>query len=561
MKKVLASISLTSILLVVAIMFLSARVCADDAGNIGDAGKLWNYTITVDDPTIDVAAGKPTRPSTCSLWLPDGVKRVRALFLFTTYGCWNNFATDPQIRDLARDLQCGIVLSEFYPLVDKNAKDATQMLTILQTLATRSGHPEVANAPLFIFSHSNSTPGMAKFASLVPTRIAGWVAMKSAQGEQFEQPELYRIPGMVISGEEDTSYFQNQLETVRKLRREHGALMHMLVEAGGGHWPKGELTGPTYQIVMAFLKNVFYLRVPADGDATLAPIKLNEVVEADGWLGQNVVGKRIPDGGPGKWKWEQPTDVKRLLEIAPYADYPCDARDASWLPTADYARKWQEYCHTVAVKDWASLPPGTVEAWNANRHLPAIDGLESTLLATQVKRLAAGSDTKAVVDELRRLSAANDNPDKSAEATRILGVLDQLGGERLAQAKRLEATHPPCALAAYVAVVHHFDGFAVAEAAREHVIAKDLQREVMAWAALDRLIQLDSMLVAVAGTQPRADDVRFATANKEILNELDSSGNDLLREFANTVAAKEARAMLTRLAIPVPIEKADNVAL
>ncbi len=555
MKKVLASISLTSILLVVAVMFLSARVCA------GDAGMLWNDTITVDGPTIGEATGKPPIPSTCSLWLPDGVKRVRALFLFTTYGCWGDFAAGPQIRDLARDLQCGVVLSEFYPLVDKDAKDATQMLTILQTLAARSGHPEVANAPLFVFSHSNSTPGMAKFASLAPTRIVGWVAMKSAYGEQFAQPELYRIPGMVVSGEADTSYFQNQLETVRKLRREHGALMHMLVEADGGHWPEGGLTGPTYQIVMAFLKNVFYLRVPADSDATLAPIKLNEVVEADGWLGQNVVGKRIPDGGPGKWKWEQPTDVKRLLEIAPYADFPGDARNASWLPSADYARKWQEYCHTVAVKDWASLPPGTVEVRNANRRLPAIDGLDSTLLASQVKRLAAGSDTQAVIAELRHLAAANDNPDKSAEATRILDVLDQLGAERLAQAKRLEATHPPSAFAAYVAVVHRFDGFAVAKAARERVIAKDLQREVMAWAALDRLIQLDGILVAVAGTQPRADDVRFAGANKEILNEIDGAGNDLLREFADTVAAKAARAMLTRLAIPVPTEKTEKAAL
>ena len=38
-----------------------------------------------------------------------------------------------------------------------------------------------------------------------------------------------------------------------------------------------------------------------------------EITEAEGWLGQNVAGKRVPTGTD--WKWEQPTDVKRLLGV------------------------------------------------------------------------------------------------------------------------------------------------------------------------------------------------------------------------------------------------------
>ena len=41
------------------------------AGRV-DAGDQWNTTITVNS-----ADGKP---SACHLWLPDGVKRIRAIF-------------------------------------------------------------------------------------------------------------------------------------------------------------------------------------------------------------------------------------------------------------------------------------------------------------------------------------------------------------------------------------------------------------------------------------------------------------------------------------------------
>ncbi|HEX3135200.1 MAG TPA: hypothetical protein VHX44_16665 [Planctomycetota bacterium] len=511
-----------------------------------DAGEQWTATISV-----NTADGKP---SACHLWLPDGAKRIRAIFLFTSYGSFGGFAAGPQIRELGRDLECGVVLSEDR-LPDK---DPAPMLANLQTLATRSAHPEVAYAPLFVFGHSNSTYDMGRFAALVPTRIAGWVAMKSAFGLQFSEPELYRIPGMVVSGEADQEYFGDQPATVLKLRREHGALVHMLIEAGGPHWPND----PTFEIMMAFLKNVFYLRVPSDGDATLAPIKLVEVAEAEGWLGQSVAGKRVPIGG--KWMWEQPTDVKRLLEIAPFADFPGDAKDASWLPSADYARKWQEYCHTVALKDWARLPPGTVEAWSAKRRPPVIDGLESTLLAAQVKRLAAATGAKPVIEELRKLAAGTDKPDEAAEATRVLGVLEKLSGDRLTQAKRLEATHPPSAVVAYQAVVKRFDGLAAADSARERLKAKDLKREVTAWATLDRLIQLDGSLVAVDGATRSATDQHFAAANSKRLLEIHQTGNGMLREFADTLAAKEVLALLTRLGIPVAgekvAEKAGNTA-
>lgn len=503
---------------------------------VGAEGEPWTSTLTVPPREAGTSGER-------HLWLPKGVTRIRAVFLFTSHGSFRGFSASKEIQALSRELQCGIVLSE-----DPHP-DPEPMLEVLETFAARSGHPEIANAPLFLFGHSNSSRDIGRFATRVPERVAGWVAMKSAYGEQFSVPELYSIPGMVVSGNEDHSYFSDQLATVRKLRREHGALMHMLIEADGPHWP----VESTFEIMMAFLKNVFYLRVPYDGDATLAPVQLTHLAEKDGWLGQNVAGKRVKNGTD--WKWEQPTDVKRLLEIAPFAEYPADAKDASWFPNADYARKWQEYCHTVKVTDWGSLPPGTVESWKSKRRPPTIDGVESTLFAVQVKRLASGQGGKAVIKELQTVADDSTKSAEATEATRILGLLTKQGDERLTQAKRLEKTHPPSALVAYQALAKRFDGLAVSEIARERMKAKDFKQEVLAWNALERLILIDDSLITVDGAKRHVEDQTFVSANAKRLQELHGVGNGILRQYGETQAASEAKELLARLGIPVAARK------
>ena len=51
----------------------------------------------------------------------------------------------------------------------------------------------------------------------------GQTVFKSAFGGQFNYRELAPVPGMVVSGEKDASYFQDQLATVKKIVTELGA--------------------------------------------------------------------------------------------------------------------------------------------------------------------------------------------------------------------------------------------------------------------------------------------------------------------------------------------------
>lgn len=292
------------------------------------------------------------------MWLPKDTAAIKGLLVFPYHGTGEQWSESPEVQDLAKELSCGIVaFDQLGKLPDgtqlgfpgNQTSPDTRLLDTFAELAKLSGHREVVNAPLCLFGHSNATAFVSGFGGKHPERVFAWVAFKSAFGKQFSEPAIYSIPGLVLSGENDTSYFQDQLATVKKLRKENHARMHMIVEPGGGHWGEGPRGTKTLPIVMAFIRTAYHLRVPADADPSKGPPMLIDAVEEKGWLGKNLEGVRVRDQ-KFQWCWEKPVVVGQLLEIAPHGQFAGDKSEASWLPGEEYARKWQEFCHTGILK-------------------------------------------------------------------------------------------------------------------------------------------------------------------------------------------------------------------
>jgi hypothetical protein len=288
------------------------------------------------------------------LWLPEDASAIKGLLVFPYHGTGEQWSKSPEVQELAKELGCGIVaFDQLGQLPDGTqlgfpgtAKSPdSRLLDALAELAKQSGHMEMVNAPLCLFGHSNATMFVSGFGGKHPERVFAWIAFKSAFGKQFSEPAIYPIPGLVLSGENDASYFQDQLTTVKKLRKENHARVHMIVEPGGGHWGEGPRGTKTLPIVLAFIRTTYHIRVPADADLSKGPPELIDAAEEKGWLGKNLDGVRVRDE-KFQWSWETPVVVGQLLEIAPYSQFTGDKREASWLPTEEYARKWQEFCHT-----------------------------------------------------------------------------------------------------------------------------------------------------------------------------------------------------------------------
>ncbi len=204
--------------------------------------------VSADEPKTPYAWPLTTADGLFHLWLPKDAPTIKGLLVFPYHGTGEQWSESPEVQGLAKELSCGIVaFNQLGKLPDgtqlgfpgNDKSPDTRLLDALAELAKQSGHMEVVNAPLCLFGHSNATAFVSGFGGKHPERVFAWIAFKSAFGKQFSEPAIYPILGLVISGENETSYFQDQLATVKKLRRENHARMHMIVEPSGGHWGEG----------------------------------------------------------------------------------------------------------------------------------------------------------------------------------------------------------------------------------------------------------------------------------------------------------------------------------
>lgn len=269
------------------------------------------------------------------LWLPKDLQTVRGIVVMSGHGSGEGLFKRADLRKLAQEL--GLALFKFTgnPM-QRGFWPQSLLFERLRQFGEKSGHPELQQAPLFLYGHSNGTGFSAIFTSYVPDRVWGWVSMRPGTTFQVYQPGAAPVPSLVIFGEDDPFLTRpskdENLAVVPALRKNHRALWNIAVEPKTGHGP-GEKTWP---LVLSFLQHTFTARVPADADARKGPVKLNALTFESGHLGQN---------------WQpKPGGYQKLL-TAPFADFTGDKSTASWLLNADYAKDWQQIQSMGEVQD------------------------------------------------------------------------------------------------------------------------------------------------------------------------------------------------------------------
>ncbi len=264
---------------------------------------------------------------TFSLWIPGGVECVRGLVVISGHGSGTALYSNKELREIARELRLGLFKFIGNP-VQRGFWPKSLLYEKLKYFAGKSGHPELENAPLFLYGHSNGTGFSAIFPATEGERVWAWVSMRPGITFQVYQPGAARVPGMVMFGEDDhflarPSKAEN-LAVVELMRKKHGALWHSVVEPKTGHGP-GEKTWP---LVFSFLRHSFAARVPPDCDPRRGPVKLLQLKPEQGYLGRN---------------WDVEKGGYQELPIAPFTDFSGDKTVASWLISSGYAADWQKF--------------------------------------------------------------------------------------------------------------------------------------------------------------------------------------------------------------------------
>ncbi|HVX11377.1 MAG TPA: hypothetical protein VHC22_09370 [Pirellulales bacterium] len=297
-------------------------------------------------------AGELPYGVTYTLWLPDGIERVRGLIVHQ-HGCGSGAckggetaAYDLHWQALTRKWDCGLLGPSYHQedgqdcrlWCDPRNGSEKKFLQALSDLAERAEHPELDEVPWCLWGHS----GGAFWASLMQTKhperiVAIWFRSGTAypvwEKGEIPKPEIpdtaFQIPMMCNPGAKEKGderfdgAFTGAMAMFRAYRAK-GAPIGFAPDPRTSHE-----CGDSRYLAIPFFDACLAMRLP---DKQSAKLELKPVDPSKAWLAS------VPGA-----------------EAVPASSYQGDPSEAAWLPNEHIAKGWTEYIKTGAVGD--STPP------------------------------------------------------------------------------------------------------------------------------------------------------------------------------------------------------------
>src|SRR5665213_2571585 len=310
------------------------------------SGEYW----VVDYPA-STAAGELQIAVTYKLWIPGGVKKIRAVIVHQhgagtiAANAGRTASEDLQWQELARKWDCALLGPSYHVLNDRiddstggselwfdprRGSDRT-FLRALKELGILSGHKELTWAPWCLWGHLGGGIWADMMSRLYPDRvIAMWLRSGTAfmfrSKPEFKQLDsiphrVYSIPIMCNPGikEKNNLVGKGTLATFHEYRAE-GALIGFAEDPLSGHD-----CGYSRSLAIPFFDACLAMRLPDKNseDQSLRPMDISKA-----WLASL-------------------TDKK----VYPFAAYKGNPLEAVWLPDETVAKAWMEYVKNGAVSD------------------------------------------------------------------------------------------------------------------------------------------------------------------------------------------------------------------
>jgi poly(3-hydroxybutyrate) depolymerase len=318
-------------------------------GTTGAAGRHFEVSYPPSEKPGELSLGV-----TYTLWLPDGVARLRGVIVHQ-HGCGSGAckagataAYDLHWQALARKWDCALLGPSYRQEDNQNCRlwcdprngSGRTFLAALHDLAQKSQHPDLERVPWCLWGHS----GGGFWASLMevqhPERVvACWLRSGTAfaawEKGEVPKPEIpeaaYRVPVMCNPGakENGDKRFNGAWTgtlAMFKAYRAKGAPIGFAPDPRTSHE-----CGDSRYLAIPFFDACLALRLPAPGDADQC---LKPVDGKSAWLAELLGDRPLPASA-----------------------YTGNAGEAVWLPNERVVKAWAEYVKTGAVSD--DTPPPT----------------------------------------------------------------------------------------------------------------------------------------------------------------------------------------------------------
>jgi len=199
-----------------------------------------------------------------------------------------------------------IFIEEYCNVVEGSGQ---ALLDALTDLAGKSGHSELADAPLAFWGISAGGQFNYEFACWKPERTITFVLNKGGIYYTALAPQATRdVPGIFFIGEKDSPFRNGIINGIFSMNRRANALWALTVEPNAVHEVARSL-----EMSEVYFDEVISLRLPKEHGGALRPLSLE-----NGYLG----------------------DLDTLT-YAPYNEEKAKEGPAAWLPTEKTAQAWQ----------------------------------------------------------------------------------------------------------------------------------------------------------------------------------------------------------------------------
>lgn len=174
------------------------------------------------------------------LWIPSSCERVRGVVLAQHNMLEIPVFESPLFRQTMAELNFAIVwiTPPWGGATSLDAAGASELLTVLDTLADKSGYAELASAPVVPMGHSAMAEFPYLFAAALPQRTLAAISLKGSWPEKQPWIEGFAasgVPLLFISGEYE--WAEERAGKAQAFRRKYpSAPLSMLADAGGGHF-------------------------------------------------------------------------------------------------------------------------------------------------------------------------------------------------------------------------------------------------------------------------------------------------------------------------------------
>jgi len=321
--------------IIVTVVLVVARLCLETSlAAQASLGRIHSGPESV--PGVEFAAATNLSDrnvkATGIVFVPESVPRAHAVIVLIERGPTTPMAAqsrfgDASWRTLSGKCACALLyvrLDTIRPIdfstgaavdVLRNALlgGADAVLSLLNTLAVESSHPELKSAPIVFWGWSSAASFGTTFAERYPERTIAFIRYHThRQGLPVDMTILKNIPALLIAGGKDQPARNVDAEALWKLGRSVDAPWTFAIEPEAAHASEEAFKSTQDKLIIPWIEAVVSQRVAAPN------ARLRAIPVAAGVLGNNRTGA-----------------------VVAYATFPDSKIDASWLPNEAVARGWR----------------------------------------------------------------------------------------------------------------------------------------------------------------------------------------------------------------------------